>query len=136
MGSTDVEDTDEAAVGAVASIAAAAAVAVDADVADTVLDMVVVAHGSGRNTGVVLCRAVNAAGNGEVPDGGIVDAIERGTFLVAVVFRSAEGKGEGLAVAVKIATERMVVGTHPLVDGNIGHQLEILAAVVVDGSVA
>ena len=83
MGIVAVEDANEAAVDAVAT-----AVAVDTDAANAVLDVVVVARGCDRKAGVVLCRAVDAAGDGEVLDGGIIEAIERSTLLVAIAFRT------------------------------------------------
>ena len=113
-----VEDADETAVGAVTF-----PVAVDAYAADAVLDVIVVTLGFNRNAAVVLCRAVDAAVNDEVLDGGIIDEIERGTFLVEIAFRTAKGECQRIAAAVEDATEGMVVGAHPLVDGNVSIQL-------------
>ena len=59
--------------------------AVDADTADTVLDVIVAASSCDCKAAVVLCRAVDAAINDEVLDGDIVEAIEWCTRLVAIL---------------------------------------------------
>ena len=131
-GLINIDDADEAAAGAVAVF-----IAVDADAADAVLDAVVFASGSNRKAGVFLCRAVDAAFNDEILDRGVVKAIERGTFLVAILFRTAKVERQRMASAVEGATERMVVSAHSLVDGNVvSRQKEMHTSKVVERQTA
>ena len=94
--------------------------------------MVVATRSPNGYAAVVLCQAVDAAGNNEVLDGSIIEAIERSTWLVEVVVSTAESDGQRMSVAVEDAFERMTIVAHHLADGNvIRHQLEIDATKVI-----
>ena len=125
------ETGDEAGIGAVA-----VSVAVDADAADNVLDEVPRASGFVGEAGIELFGTVDAAVDDEVPNGCILDAIERSIRLVAVLIRAAEGECQRMSATVEGAPEGMAIaarhgrGRHI---GGHGHRLAGIVAANPDG---